>query len=114
MEVLSVANETRKAWIQAVAADESVRYMEQVQDAAEASAELARRLESVGNFNKLMRAREQSFYSDAALGLAKAQQLQKASRERLIRLLGLWGNQVQALQLPERLSCARSMPKLAN
>ncbi len=103
MEVLSVANETRKAWIQAVAADESVRYMEQVQDAAEASAELARRLESVGNFNKLMRAREQSFYSDAALGLAKAQQLQKANRERLIRLLGLWGDQVQALRLPDRL-----------
>jgi outer membrane protein TolC len=50
-----------------VAAEETVRYMRQVKQAAEASAELARRMEQVGNFNKLQRAREQSFYADAAL-----------------------------------------------
>ena len=111
MEVLSLVNDTRKAWVQAVAAAEVAKYMFQVQDAAEASAELARRMESVGNFNKIMRAREQSFYADAALGHAKAQQLQRASRERLIRLLGLWGDQVQALKLPERLPELPPEPK---
>jgi outer membrane protein TolC len=74
MSVLSLAADTRKAYFTAVAAEETVRYMRQVKQAAEASAELARRMEQVGNFNKLQRAREQSFYADAALGLARAEQ----------------------------------------
>ena len=48
--------------------------MRQVMQAAEASAELARRMQQVGNFNKLQRAREQGFYADAALNLARAEQ----------------------------------------
>ncbi len=44
MQVLSLAADTRKAWVQAVAADESVRYSRQVMQAAEAGAELARRM----------------------------------------------------------------------
>ena len=86
MDVLSRAAETRKAYFQAVAAEETVRYMRQVKQTAEASAELARRMEQVGNFSKLARAREQAFYADAALGLARADQAQRASRERLARL----------------------------
>jgi outer membrane protein TolC len=70
--------------------------------AAQASAELARRMAAVGNFNKLQQAREQAFYADAALSLARAQQQQRATRERLTRLLGLWGGQT-SFQLPERL-----------
>ena len=56
--MLSVAADTRKAWVTALAAEETVRYMRQVKQAAEASAELARRMEQVGNFNKLQRARD--------------------------------------------------------
>ncbi|MCW5661893.1 MAG: TolC family protein [Burkholderiaceae bacterium] len=100
--VLSLAADTRKAWVQAVAAEESVRYSMQVMQAAEASAELARRMAQVGNFNRLQQAREQSFYADAALNLARAQQQRRATRERLTRLLGLWGD-AAAFQLPERL-----------
>jgi outer membrane protein TolC len=100
--VLTLAADTRKAWIQAVAAEQSVRYSTQVMQAAEASADLARRMAEVGNFSKLQRAREQAFYADAALGLARAQQQQRATRERLTRLLGLWGD-AAAFQLPERL-----------
>jgi outer membrane protein TolC len=66
--------------------------MRQVKQAAEASAELARRMAQVGNFNKLQQAREQGFYADAALNLARAEQQQRATRERLTRLLGLWGD----------------------
>lgn len=102
MDVLSLAAQTRKAWVLAVAANETVRYMRQVQDAAEASAELARRMQQAGNFNALMRLREQGFYADAALSLARAEQTQRASRERLTRLMGLWGEQLR-FQLPERL-----------
>jgi outer membrane protein TolC len=108
--VLSLAAETRKAWVQAVAAQESTRYSAQVMQAAEASAELARRMAQVGNFNKLQQAREQSFYADAALNLAKAQQAQLSARERLTRLLGLWGTQA-AYRLPERLPDLPASPK---
>ena len=102
LAVLSLAAETRKAHIHAVAAEDGVRYRRQVMQAAEASAELARRMAQVGNFNKLQRAREQSFYADAALNLAQATQSQAAARERLTRLLGLWGEQA-AFKLPARL-----------
>ena len=102
MSVLSLAADTRKAYYNALAAEEAVRYMRQVKQTADASAELARRMEQVGNFNKLQRAREQMFYADAALNLARAEQAQRATRERLTRLLGAWGAQTQFL-LPERL-----------
>ena len=102
MAVLSLAADTRKAYYSALAAEESVRYMRQVKLTADASAELARRMEQVGNFNKLQRAREQVFYADASLNLARAEQAQRATRERLTRLLGAWGAQTQ-FALPERL-----------
>jgi outer membrane protein TolC len=102
LEVLSLAADTRKAYFNALAAAETVRYTRQVMRAAEAGAELARRMEQVGNFNKLQRAREQSFYADAALNVARAEQAQRSTRERLTRLLGAWGAQSQ-FALPERL-----------
>ena len=102
LQVLGLAADTRKAYYMAVAASETVRYTRQVMQAAEASAELARRMQQVGNFNKLQRAREQSFYADAALNLARAEQAERAARERLTRLLGVWGAQT-LYALPERL-----------
>jgi outer membrane protein TolC len=88
--------------VAAVAAEQSVRYMGQVREAADASAELARRMARAGNWNKLQQAREQGFYADAALGLARAERLRDATRERLTRLMGLWGERAQ-FRLPERL-----------
>jgi outer membrane protein TolC len=102
MSVLSLAADTRKAYYIALAAEETVRYMRQVKQAADASAELARRMEQVGNFNKLQRAREQVFYADASLNLARAEQVQRSTRERLTRLLGAWGTQT-SFTLPARL-----------
>ncbi len=109
MRVLALAADVRKAYFMAVASGETVRYMRQVMQAALASAELARRMEQVGNFNKLQRAREQSFYADAALNLARAEQVQRATSERLTRLLGLWGAQPRFL-LPERLPDLPDLP----
>ena len=110
MSVLSIAADTRKAWVMAVAGEETVRYTRQVMQAAQASAELARRMAAVGNFNKLQQAREQSFYADAALNLARAQQVQRATRERLTRLTGLWGSQT-GFRLPERLPDLPAAPR---
>ena len=102
MTVVSLAADTRKAYYNALAAEETVRYMRQVKQAADASAELARRMEQVGNFSKLQRARQQVFYADASQNLARAEQAQRVTRERLTRLLGAWGAQTQ-FTLPDRL-----------
>ena len=102
VKVLRLASETRKAYITALAAKESVQYMQQVKNAAEASSELARKMAIAGNFNKLDQAREQSFYADAALGLARALQAKTVAMERLTRLMSLWGNDAH-YQLSERL-----------
>ncbi|MGP0173693.1 TolC family protein [Pseudomonas sp. NCHU5208] len=102
LAVVELASETRKAWYQAVAAEESRVYAQQVLEAAEASAELARRLAAVGNFSKLQQAEQQSFYAEAGIALLRAEQARVSSRERLTRLLGLWGEQL-AYRLPERL-----------
>ena len=101
-EVLRVAAETRKAYFGAVAAQEGLRYFEQVKTAAEAGADLARRMARAGNWSKLDQAREQVFYAEAVAQLARAQQNGVAERERLIRLMGLWGEDLQ-FRLPERL-----------
>jgi outer membrane protein TolC len=100
--VLGLAAETRKAWIVAVTADETLRYAQQVLQAAEAGAELARRMEQAGNFSALQRAREQAFRADAALVLTRATQARLAAREQLTRLLGL-GSEQRAFTLPDRL-----------
>ncbi len=71
-DVLQVAADTRRAWHRAVSAQESAKYGEQVKEAAEASAELARRMAAAGNFSKLDHAREQLFYAEATAQLARA------------------------------------------
>jgi len=99
---LRLALDTRKAWLQAVAAQQTATYMEDVQLAAEASADLARRMAEVGNWPRLTRDREQAVYADATAQLARARQAQRAAREKLTRLMGLWGEDI-AYALPERL-----------
>ena len=101
-DVLRVAAETRKAYFQAVAAQESVRFADQVKTAAEAGGQLAERMARAGNFSKLDQAREQVFYADAAAQFARAQQMAISEREKLTRLMGLWGEDTR-FQLPERL-----------
>ena len=99
---VGIASDVRRAYFSAVAAQELVKYFQQVKEAAEASSELARRMVLAGNFNKLSQLREQSFYADATARLARARHQAVSERERLARLLGLWGDQL-AFQLPERL-----------
>jgi len=102
MDVLRLAAETRKAYFTAVAAVETVRYTRQVKAAADAGAELARRMVQAGNWSKLNQAREQGFYADAALNVAQAERNETSAREQFTRLLGLWGAQTR-FKLPERL-----------
>ncbi|MET4578234.1 TolC family protein [Ottowia thiooxydans] len=93
----------RQAWVRAVAAQQRLEYARQVYESAQAGAELAKRMQAAGNFNRITRAREQAFYADAATRLSAAQHQATANREELVRLLGLNEAQEQMLRLPERL-----------
>jgi outer membrane protein TolC len=109
--MLDVATMTRNSWIEAVTAEERVRYLEQVQVAAEASSELASRMERAGNFSRLDRMRERVFHAETSARLARTRQDAVADRERLTRLMGLTGDDV-AFRLPVRLpDLPASMPE---
>jgi outer membrane protein TolC len=101
-DTVGAAADARKAFYEAVAAQQLVGYFQQVKQAAEASNELARRMVAAGNFSKLAQMREQSFYADATTQLARAQHQAVAAREQLVRALGLSGAQLD-FRLPERL-----------
>ena len=109
-EGLRIAAETRKAYWRALAAQQTARYAEDVKASADAAAELARRMAAAGNFSKLDRMREQAFYADATAQLARSRQNALAERERLTRLMGLWGEDAQ-FKLPERMPDAPAAPR---
>jgi outer membrane protein TolC len=94
LEAVGLAGETRKAFFNAVASQDLVKYYEQVKDAADASNDLARRMVQAGNFNKLAQMRQQAFYAEASSQLTRARHRAVAERERLVRLLGLSGDQL--------------------
>ena len=101
--VVEQVTQVRQSWVRAVAAQQSLEFANQVNRSAQASSELARRMQQVGNFNKLQRARQQSFYADSVAQLASSQHAATAAREELIRQLGLTDAQAVQLKLPERL-----------
>lgn len=109
--VIEQVTQVRQAWVKAVAAQQTLIYARQVNDAAQASAELARRMQAAGNFTKLQRARQQAFYADAATGWATAQHTSTSTREELVRLLGLTDAQAARLVLPDRLPDMPGSPR---
>ncbi|PMS23938.1 RND transporter [Trinickia dabaoshanensis] len=100
--MLKVAADTRRAYIEAVAAQQAADYAEQVRDSADAGAELASRMRQAGNFSKLDSAREQAFYTESVAEFAQARQQAVLAREKLTRTMGLWGEDTR-YRLPERL-----------
>ncbi|MBX3605411.1 MAG: TolC family protein [Piscinibacter sp.] len=101
-DTVGLAAETRQAYFDAVTAQQLVGYFEQVKEAADASSELARRMLAAGNFSKLDQMREQAFHDDAVAQLARARHRAVATREQLVRRLGLDGDRLR-FTLPERL-----------
>ena len=111
LDTVDTVTTVRRAWVRAVAARERLVYAQQVYEVGEISAELARRLQQVGNFSRLQYARQQAFYADAATRLAAAKQDAVAAREELVRVLGLSESQEKELQLPERLPDLPDSPR---
>ncbi|TAL20769.1 MAG: TolC family protein [Aquabacterium sp.] len=110
-EVVQAATDARAAWVRAVAAQEALGYVERVMSAAQAAAELARRMEAAGNFSRLQAARQQAFHAEAVAQLARTRHAALSTREALVRALGLNDAQAAALKLPPRLPDLPALPR---
>jgi len=93
-DTLTLANQTRQAWINAVAAFEAVSYLTRGKATSDAGSELARKLGETGALNKAGQAREQAFNAELAGQLARARLNAMRAKEDLTRLMGLWGTDV--------------------
>ncbi len=101
-ETLRLAADVRRAYYRAVAANELVGLLTDAKSTAESTAQLAEKLGQTGSLNKLDQAREQVFYAETTAELATLRQDATSSRERLIRLLGLWDGDL-GFRLPQKL-----------
>ncbi|MDJ1157779.1 TolC family protein [Chelatococcus sp. SYSU_G07232] len=108
-ETLTVVGEARRSYYRAVAAGQVVGYLQQAQLSAEAASDLTKKLGETGAASKLDQAREHAFHAEVAAQLGQARQRQKAERERLTRVLGLWGSDV-AFRLPAALPALPRRP----
>lgn len=110
LETLRVAAETRRAYYRAVAAQEIVAALAGFKSTAESSAELSKKLGETGALNQLDQARQLVFYADVTTELAAARQQATIERERLVRLMGLWGSDLD-FKLPSSLPGLPGKPR---
>lgn len=101
-ETIRIATETRRAWIHAVAARALADFLAQAQTSAQSAADLSRELGQTGAVNKLDQARNQVFYAELTAQLGLARRRVESTRERLVRFMGLWGEDL-AFRLPNDL-----------
>lgn len=99
---LTLATETRQAWIDAVAAFEAASLIARTQDTADAASELASELGRTGAMNRADQAREHAFAAELAAERADARLEANLAKEKLTRLMGLYGQDV-AYTVPDRL-----------
>ncbi|MFF0924511.1 TolC family protein [Rhizobium leguminosarum] len=95
VRTLQVAADTRRAWINAVAAWENVGQLQRAQATADAASELAEKLGETGAMAKGAQAREHVFVAELAGETAKARLAARLAKEELTRLMGLWGSDVE-------------------
>lgn len=101
-DTLRVASEARRAFYRAVTARSLVTFLTQARETGETAAQLAKRLGETGAMNKLDQARNQVFYAELVSQLAAARLRAASERERLVRALGLWGEDLD-FKLPGQL-----------
>ncbi|MDY8110897.1 TolC family protein [Fulvimarina sp. 2208YS6-2-32] len=88
---LSLAAETRAAWIEAVGAWEEVGALTKAKIAADAAAELGDELAASGALPKVEQIREQAFYAEITGQKAKSRLAAQLAKEKLYRVMGVWG-----------------------
>ena len=91
--VLRLAGEVQTAFYTLQAREQFVKRLSATVEINEAAADLSKRQSEAGNINDLELLNQQSAYSQSRLDLAQATAQARADRERVNRLLGLWGRQ---------------------
>jgi outer membrane protein TolC len=110
LETLRLAADVRRTYFRSVAANEMAGLLTDAKSTAESTAQLAKKLGETGSLNKLDQAREQVFYAETTADLASARQEATSARERLTRLMGLWGDDL-GFRLPDRLPALPRRPR---
>lgn len=88
--VVDVAAQTRAAFLRAQAAEQMLEMRRNVLLAAEASYDLARRINEAGNNRRLDLANERAFYEEAKLEVAASETEAAELQEELAVLMGFW------------------------
>ena len=113
-ETLALAHETRRTWIEAVGAFEAAGLVGRAQGAADAASELAAELGETGALSRADQAREHAFNAELAAERAEARLEAQIAKEKLVRLLGLWGTDTD-FYVPDSLpGLPGSVPNRAN
>jgi outer membrane protein TolC len=100
--VLRLSVDVRRQYLRAVAAQEQILFLEQAKKITDAQSDLAKKLGETGALNKLDQARDYAQAAELDRQLAIARLNQKLERERLTRLMGLWGADIN-FTLPAKL-----------
>jgi outer membrane protein, heavy metal efflux system len=87
--MLDLVAETKQAFYELVAADQTADRLRTVHDLAAAAADLARRQQTAGNVGELDVAQQEAMALEAAIDVTRADLAGRAARERLAVLLGL-------------------------
>jgi hypothetical protein len=111
-EVLEVAAAGRKAWIEAVAAQQVLKHQRDMLEAAQAAYELGQRMVTVGNWSKLQLSPVQLAAANARMNLRRAQQAAAQAQANLVKTMGQTGLQ-DGFVLPDQLPAIPAQPMTA-
>ena len=104
-EVIQLVSETKIAYWELVAAEQTLSKLQVILESQRASLDLAQRLHEAGNITDLRLTREQAEYSQLRIEAATTESSIRDQREKLNRLLGLWGSDLRwklaGTELPE-------------
>ncbi len=90
-EMLRLMAETKAAYYTLVGRQQLVERLELIRDVNQTAVEFARRQYEAGNINELERLNHEAAYNQSKVEVALAQVEVRRDRERLNRLMGLWG-----------------------
>jgi cobalt-zinc-cadmium efflux system outer membrane protein len=110
--VVALARQVQVQYFTVVGDAQALELARQVVTAAEAAAELAQRQRSAGNLNRRDQSLQQAFYAQTLLESAQAEAQLASDRERLNRLMGVWGEDT-GWKIPSRLPAVpNALPSL--
>ncbi|ODS87919.1 TolC family protein [Devosia sp.] len=110
----NLAANTRRAYYTAVASRQAEAFLEQARESARLTSEFTVKLGETGAATKIDQARASAVYLETSNRLAEARLKSELDREALVRLLGLWGRDIN-FKLPSALpQIPDKLPKSAD